>query len=185
MDAPTRIGPGALREARFRAVFADVHEPVRRYTARRTSPALVDDVVSETMLVLWRRLDEAPEGSELPWCYAVARRCLANARRSQARQVRLAQRLAAEPEDATEPAEADGALRSALESLGDDDCDVLTLWAWEELAPREIAVVLGISANAASIRLHRAKRRLKNLLTTGKDRPSAGQTTGEREKRTP
>ena len=39
-----------------------------------------------------------------------------------------------------------------------------SLWAWEELAPREIALVLGVTPNAVSIRLHRAKGRLRELL---------------------
>jgi len=47
----------------------------------------------------------------------------------------------------------------------------LRLWAWEQLSQREIAVVLDISPNAASIRLHRATRRLKDRLAPGKSRP--------------
>jgi RNA polymerase sigma-70 factor (ECF subfamily) len=49
-------------------------------------------------------------------------------------------------------------------SLSAADAEVLRLWAWEELAPREIALVLGITPNAASIRLHRAKARLRARL---------------------
>lgn len=52
---------------------------------------------------------------------------------------------------------------------------MLRLWAWEQLPPREIAVALGISPNAASIRLHRAKKRLRQLLTAGKESGLAGQ----------
>ena len=51
------------------------------------------------------------------------------------------------------------------------------LWAWEELAPREIATVTGLTANAVSIRLHRAKKRLAAEL----DRKIAGRCrTGTR-----
>jgi RNA polymerase sigma-70 factor (ECF subfamily) len=44
------------------------------------------------------------------------------------------------------------------------DAELMRLWAWEELGPAEIAQVVGMSANAVSIRLHRARRKLKSLL---------------------
>ena len=160
-----------MRSDRFERVVAEVYEPLQRYLLRRTDPATADDVLGEALLVLWRRLDDVPDDAPLPWAYAVARRCLANARRSAARQERLTERLAAE-----RPAgEADGEdLGAALAALPEDDRELLRLWAWEQLPPREIATVLGISANAASIRLHRAKKRLKNLLGGGKDPGAAG-----------
>ena len=38
--------------------------------------------------------------------------------------------------------------------------EIVLLWAWEGLPPRDIAVAMGLSANAVSIRLHRVKQRL-------------------------
>jgi RNA polymerase sigma-70 factor (ECF subfamily) len=46
------------------------------------------------------------------------------------------------------------------------------LWAWEGLAPREIATVTGLTPNAVSIRLHKAKKALAAAL--GKTAPHAG-----------
>ena len=51
-----------------------------------------------------------------------------------------------------------------MRGLPAKDLEILRLWAWEDLAPREIALALGISPNAASIRLHRATKRLKERL---------------------
>jgi RNA polymerase sigma-70 factor (ECF subfamily) len=73
----------------------------------------------------------------------------------------------------TAPTEVDPALHEALASLDADDREILRLWAWEQLPPREIAVVLGISANAAAIRVHRAKSRLSTALV-GKKHTRAG-----------
>ena len=57
---------------------------------------------------------------------------------------------------------------AALAGLRRDDAEILRLWAWDELQSPQIAVVLGISSNAAAIRLHRAKSRLKQeLLKSG------------------
>lgn len=157
---------------RFEQLVAAVYEPVQRYLLRRTAPAAADDVLGEVLLVLWRRLEDVPPDNPLPWVYGVARRCLANSRRTAARQQRLVHRLAqVRPDDSTD----DGDVDHALGALPAADREILRLWAWEQLPPRELAVALGISANAASIRLHRAKKRLKKVLTTGKDSGSTRQ----------
>ena len=165
------LPPDAAR-LRFERVVGRVYEPLQRYLLRRTDPATADDVLGDVLLVLWRRLDDVPSGDPLPWAYGVARGCLGNARRSAARQDHLAERIARERP--VEPDGADDRLADALAALPEADRELLRLWAWEQLPPREIAVVLGVSANAATIRLHRAKKRLKALLTTGKDADAAG-----------
>ena len=162
--------PQARRE-RFEAVAAEVVEPVRRYLARRTDHATADDVLADTLLVCWRRIDEVPD-EPLPWAFGVARNCLANAERGARRQHRVAGRVAAmdPPVAATAgPGEeregpVDGAVRDAVAALPAKDAELLRLWAWEQLAPAEIAVVLDITANAASIRLHRAREKLRARL---------------------
>ena len=162
--------PDAARR-RFEQLVAQVYEPLQRFLLRRTDPATADDVLGDVLLVLWRRLDDVPVDSPLPWAYGVARRCLANSRRAAARQEQLVRRMAAE-----RPAGdgGDGRLAEALDLLPENDRELLRLWAWEQLPPREIATVLGVSANAAAIRLHRARKRLRTLLTDGKKGRSAG-----------
>jgi RNA polymerase sigma-70 factor (ECF subfamily) len=162
-----------VRRRRFEDVVAAVYEPVQRYLLRRTDPSSADDVLGDVLLVLWRRLDDVPADAVLPWTYGVARGCLANTRRSAARQERVVQRLAQQPA-VTEP-DADDGLAEALRALPDADRELLRLWAWEQLPPREIALALGISANAVSIRLHRAKQKLKDQLVTRKNGEGSGQ----------
>ena len=60
-------------------------------------------------------------------------------------------------------------LRAALAELADTDREIVLLWAWDGLPPREIAVALGLSANAVSIRLHRVKQRLAERLGRPRD----------------
>ncbi|GAA4941253.1 RNA polymerase sigma factor [Actinoplanes utahensis] len=152
------------RRARFETLAPAVIDAVRRYLARRTDPATADDVLSETLLICWRRLDEMPE-EHLPWAYGVARNCLANAERGHRRQFRLLSRISRlDPPravvDGPVPPEED-----LLKDLRAEDAELLRLWAWEDLTPAAIAVVLGITPNAASIRLHRAKEKLRKHLT--------------------
>jgi RNA polymerase sigma-70 factor (ECF subfamily) len=153
---------------RFEAVYAGARDPLARYLARRAAPDAVEDLFAEVMTVAWRRIRDIPDGAELPWLYGVARRVLANHRRAGGRFGRLLERLAF-VERGMQPAAApapggDADLAAALAELPGADAEILRLWAWEELAPREIAAVLGISPNAVSIRLHRAKERLREAL---------------------
>lgn len=157
--------------------MAAVYEPVQRYLRRRTDPTTADDVLADVLLVLWRRLADVPDEAALAYAYGVARGCLANSRRSAVRQERVVARLAQRhrPDgDVYDPL--DGALEDALAALPEGDRELLRLWAWEQLPPREIALVLGISPNAVSIRLHRARQRVKELLHPRKDGEATGQT---------
>lgn len=158
----------AARRDRFEAVAALVTEPVRRYLARRTDAETADDALAETLLVCWRRLDDVPEGPDaLPWAYAVAKHALSNAERSQRRQRRLAYRITVvdPPSDvAPEEEQADDRVSAALARLRPDEAELIRLWAWEQLGPSEIATVLDLTPNAVSIRLHRARGKLKEIL---------------------
>jgi RNA polymerase sigma-70 factor (ECF subfamily) len=152
------------RRARFEEVARDAVEPLRRFLARRTDPATAEDALAETLLVLWRRYDELPE-AVLPFAYGVARLSLANAERSARRQRRVAGKIATldPPREVPEPV-GDDRLAEAMAELPSGDAEVLRLWAWEQLTPSEIATVLEVTPNAASIRLHRAKEKLRESL---------------------
>ncbi|MGE3587841.1 MAG: RNA polymerase sigma factor [Ilumatobacteraceae bacterium] len=167
------------RRQRFEAVAARVYEPLQRYIARRADPSNADDVLVETLTVLWRRLDDLPADDPLPWSYGVARRCVANAHRSGRRQQQLVVRLASQPAHVGDVAlDGDPELDVALARLSDADRELVRLWAWEGLEPREIAVALDSTPNAISIRLHRVRKRLADELR--KDPMGAGHEMGER-----
>lgn len=156
--------PTPERRARFEAIFAEVYEPLQRYVRRRCGAADADDVVAETLTVVWRRLDEVPHETAVAWTFGVARRVLANQRRSTGRRLRLVDRVRRAHEIIPAHAVDDTDLVEAMDRLATDDREILHLWAWEQLAPREIAVVLDITANAASLRLHRARSRLAEAM---------------------
>jgi RNA polymerase sigma-70 factor (ECF subfamily) len=166
-------GTDGARASRFTTVANDVWMPLQQYLRRRARPDDVDDVAAETLAVMWRRLDDIPDGAELPWCYSIARRCLANHRRGTARRRRLADRLAGRREPplqrGDDPAllvdDADPTLHRALGRLSVDDRELLLLWAWEQLSVGEIAVALGTTPNTASVRLRRARQRLADHLS--------------------
>jgi RNA polymerase sigma-70 factor (ECF subfamily) len=163
------------REKRFRSLAELVAEPVRRYLARRTDPATAAEVLNETLLVCWRRLDEvggpsegSPSDEAVPWAIVVARNLLANAQRAERRRNRLVGKIIAldPPVSVIDDTPRDDAgdtdtVFDALARLRPADAELLRLWAWDGLESPQLATVLGISPNAAAIRLHRAKARLR------------------------
>ena len=166
----------------FEAVASEVYEPLQRYLRRRCRPDDVDDVFNDVLLVVWRRIDDLPDGNPLPWCYGVARRCLANHRRGDGRRLRLVRHIrSAASVEVGEiwTSEADVELHEAIDHLSELDREVIRLWAWERLEPREIAVVLDSTSNAISVRLNRARRQLHHQLAR-KDRVGAGHKRSER-----
>lgn len=176
------------RRERFETVVDDVFDPLQRYIRRRIDADRAEDVLADVLMTVWRRLDDAPDGHVLPWCYSIARRTLANSHRGRRRHLKLVRRLEAEPQPdlAPDPAEAgpDSDLSEALDSLSAEDREVLRLWAWEQLEPREIAPVLQISVNAATLRLSRARSRLADRLTRQDDATSGHESVeGTREQR--
>lgn len=156
------------RRARFQSIADEVFEPLQRFLRRRAVEADAEEAFSETLLVLWRRLDDIPDDAALPWAYGVARRVLANQQRGSRRRQALEDRLAvyATPPPSGDPADgfAHPEVAEALARLPEADREVLVLWAWEDLEPRDIAVVLGTTVNAATLRLSRARKKIAKVL---------------------
>jgi RNA polymerase sigma-70 factor, ECF subfamily len=145
--------------------MCEEHTPaVLAYALRRASRDDAADVVAETFLVAWRRLDDVDEGTALPWLYAVARNVLLSQQRATRRQQAIAERVAAGSPDAEETPSGSPRVLDALAALSEAEREVLMLAAWEELSSSEAAQVLGCSATAYRIRLHRARRRLRERL---------------------
>ena len=161
----TQTDTDQVGRERLEELFRE-HEPmVVAYVRRRVPADAVDDIVAETFLIAWRRLDHIPDPA-LPWLLGVARRVLATQRRGDRRRRSLDARLAAMQSRALPPGrdEADDSAIAVLASLPEKDREALMLTAWEGLSPSEAAIVLGEPAGRFRVRLHRAKRRIKALL---------------------
>lgn len=57
-------------------------------------------------------------------------------------------------------------VNNAINLLSTDDAEIITLFYKNEQTLDEIAVILGIEANTAKVRLHRARTRLKEKMVT-------------------
>jgi RNA polymerase sigma-70 factor (ECF subfamily) len=158
----------AEREEHFRGIFQSEYRHVLAYALRRTGDlAEAQDAVAEVFTVAWRRFADAPaDEATRPWLFAIARRTIANQRRSQRRRLAVRERVRLQPsttrgtEEILDDRQGLRAVLTALARLSPDEQEVLRLAVWENLSHREIGIVLGCSENAAAIRLHRARRRL-------------------------
>lgn len=160
------------REPYFRALYRATYPDLLRFVSRRVHPSHADDVVADTYLVAWRRLDDIPvdPGQARAWLFATARHALLNERRGAQRREALAIRIAEAPEIFRSPApdtervDCRMDLAAAWRQLAPADQEVLALTLWDGLSGPEAAAVLGISAAAYRLRLCRSRRAFRRLL---------------------
>lgn len=152
------------RRARLESLFDDYSRRVLAYALHRgMSFAEAEDVVSETFLVCWRRLDDVPSEA-LPWIFVTARKIMANHRRTRQRQDAVAARIVRDfihvESHCDEPLEskADRLLVwRALAKLGEKDREAIILVAWDGLSNGEAARVMGCTRAAFAVRSSRAR----------------------------
>jgi RNA polymerase sigma factor (sigma-70 family) len=158
---------GTDRRARFEALFAAHYWAVRAYALRRVGASLAEDVLADTFLVAWRRLDHVPDDA-LPWLFGVARRVIANHLRGERRHGELINRLKNVIPSSSAlwepPISVDHELAVVLGSLSEREREALLLVAWDGLDPARAARAAGCTAVAFRARLHRARRRIVALL---------------------
>jgi RNA polymerase sigma-70 factor (ECF subfamily) len=178
------------RRSSFRRLYEAHADRVLAYAMRRIPAHEAADVVAERFLIAWRRLDILPE-DPAPWLFGVARRVVANHRRSLRRREALRTKVegsaGVESRFAPDPAdqvEARMAVRSALRRLSERDREALMLVAWDGLDAAGAASAMGYTPSAFAVRLHRARRRLGHELA--KEQDAAGHIpSGRRVRATP
>lgn len=155
-------------ETAFTELYETHYSPVRHYASACVSAGDVDDIVAETFLVAWRRLDDVPTDWARGWLIGVARNVVRSRQRASRRATAFIDQLTAAP-----TAEAAGvdeqhiagqqvaSLRSAMATLKQSDQELLVLAGPYEFSLEEIAVAFDITANAAGVRVHRARERLR------------------------
>jgi RNA polymerase sigma-70 factor (ECF subfamily) len=155
----------------FSALYDQTNADLLAFLLRRCpTPEDAADCLAETYLVAWSKRDRIPGGSDTrPWLFGVARNVMRRARERQNRFATATNALADEVRaaDALRPdplGQEQERLRDALNDLADIDREIITLIAWDELTPAEVAQVLGLSANVVRVRAHRVRARLRALL---------------------
>ena len=155
-----------MEDDRLRRLATELSPAIANYLRRRLYPlgdGDLDDLVEETFLVIWRRIDDVPPDAELAWSLGVARNVLRNSKRARLRRSAAEARL--RPQGAESSAEAwvlaSASVRAAMRTLSASDRELLLLYHWDGLDVPAIAVALTIIENAANVRLSRAHARLR------------------------
>lgn len=171
--------------ARFRRLYEEHHRAVLAYFLRRTDRDSAYEATEDVFVVAWRKLDAVPDGEmALAWLYTTARNVLANQRRKAARFDRLKHRLIRQlPEPPPEPepqliqSEEHRTALACLAGLSPADQEVLRLAVWEELPHARIGELLGCSAQAVDVRVHRALKRLAKAFDRSVHKRVGGQAS--------
>ncbi len=152
--------------------IAKLHAPLIRRIARsyESNTARADELVQDIHLALWQALPRfRGEASLRTFVARIAHnRAISHVAREarEPRAVELDERLHATdatPEERIAQSDLRAKLEAAVQRLP-VSLKVAATLALEGFAPEEVADVLGIGVSAASVRLHRAKEQLREML---------------------
>jgi RNA polymerase sigma-70 factor, ECF subfamily len=166
----------------FDTLYGTFHPRILRYLARLIGPDQAEDVAQEVFVKISRSLGEFRNEAQLStWIYRIA----TNAALDKVRSAEYRAALRTLPiEGSCESAPADIFIESAevsseqqairgemtdcvrglLNQLPESYRTVLILSDMEGMKDREIAEILDVTAEAAKIRLHRARARLRKIM---------------------
>ncbi len=158
----------ASEQAQFTSTYRELLPAISRYLSRRVPEREVEDLAAQTFEIAWRKRADVVAGEELPWLYRIASFQVANYRRKHQSAVRyLVLSLVPKSAPSAESlAIFDIDLAAAWRTLTAPEQSLLALVVFEGLSVQDAATASEISANAASIRLHRARKKLADQLAT-------------------
>ncbi|GAA2142713.1 sigma-70 family RNA polymerase sigma factor [Kitasatospora kazusensis] len=184
MPAEHPIAPPSRDPAEFAEFYRQQFDTVLGFVTRRTdSVHLAADLTADIFLTALEQADsyDARRGAPVAWLYGISRNVLAAHFRGNVRELnavaRIAGRRMLDDQDVTaiegriDAARAARGLAARHAALSEPLRAVLDLVAVDGLAVREAAKALGISSATARVRLHRARKALREAV------PQAGTTS--------
>jgi RNA polymerase sigma factor (sigma-70 family) len=164
-----RVATGDIRA--FEALYRLYHPRLTRFAStllRR--PDLVEEVVDDTLMAIWRKPDSYSGASKVStWVFAIAYRKALKARHKTDLPVASDdndQRPSGEagPEQRLDQAQTHALLRQAMETLSPDHRAVVDLTYFHGIGYREIAQIMDCPVDTVKTRMFHARRRLKQAL---------------------
>ena len=170
----------------FNYVYATFHSKIRRYLARRVSEAEAEDLTQTVFIRVSQALQNfRGESSLATWIYRIAANVVSDKVRSPSFRYNSEESPTDELTTSSTEApnlwtgevpssidqhlirnEINECIRGVVEKLPKQSCAVIKLSAFEGLKNGEIAEILGTSLETVKIRLHRARVRLKEDLSS-------------------
>lgn len=166
------------RKRDFEALYRIYYPRLQRFLSHQLrQPELVDEVLNDTLMVVWQRADAFAGGSKLStWIFGIAYR---KALKGLSRQDLPQDDSEAEemidpgpgPEQQLGQSELRMRLRQVLSELSADHRAVVELCYFHDMAYTEIAQVVGCAPETVKTRMFYARRRLRGLLADLADHP--------------
>lgn len=163
--------PGAMREL-YQAFSGSVFAVAYRVLGDRS---LAEEAVQQTFLQAWRASDSYDRARDLgPWLHTIARRAAIDLYRRERRHrsERVSDDSVTTLPPSLESTWAAWEVRRALDSLPDDERQVLHATHFQGLTQQETAQRLGLPLGTVKSRSHRAYRRLAEMLAHVKEVPA-------------
>jgi RNA polymerase sigma-70 factor (ECF subfamily) len=154
----------------FELLYRVYYRRLTRFLEQVTHrPQMVEEIVNDTMLVVWRKADTFNHGSRIStWIFAIAYRKALKAIKRAAEPKRVPWDGEAGwtwgPEEELIERESHTRLRRALAGLSAEQRAVVELTYYHGYAYREIAVIVGCPVDTVKTRMFHARRKLKVLL---------------------
>jgi RNA polymerase sigma factor (sigma-70 family) len=155
-------------QERFAELYEELYPRALGYALRRAGPEDARDAVDEAFLIAWRKRTDLPE-AVLPWLLVTVRNTLANQGRRRSHQDVIAAEMARHTGNGVHAAPESAVVErmlvlAALAELPGRDREMLLITVWDGLTGAVAARVVGCSAAAFAVRLHRARRRFAAAL---------------------
>lgn len=163
-----------ITEIPLASILAEVAQPVLRYLERYVgNRAIAEDLQQETLVRIARGIAAFDGRSSVKtWAFAIANRVAADYFRQPERRRQIVE--LDEAMDAIDPGrdiderviedEMNQCVRQVIDSLPDNYRAALILYDLEELSIEQTAEICQCSIANAKVRIHRARRRLKDAL---------------------
>lgn len=164
-----RVASGERRA--FEELYRLYHPRLTRFLSNMLrKPELIEEVLNDTLMVVWRRSDTYNGTSKVStWIFAIAYRTALRARsrldepmEDKDAETRVSEE--AGPEQRLGQRQVQAALLNAMDELSADHRAVVDLTYYHEVGYKEIAEIMACPVDTVKTRMFHARRYLKNVL---------------------
>ena len=158
----------------FEELYRSYYTRLTRFLLRLVNrPQLVEEVLNDTMMVVWEKADSFNGASKLStWIFAIAYRKAMKALRKQDEPIAddaIAERVSADPtpEESFSHGRQRSLLLKAMSELSPDHRAVIDFTYFQEMGYREIASIMECPIDTVKTRMFHARRHLKKRMAGG------------------
>jgi len=155
------------RRSQIEALYRRYASGVGGYVLARTAdPELAEAITARVFTLVVRRFEQC-RGSHAAWLWSIVRNELARHFRSRKRHGELHDRLidgADRPDARAQQTETQQRLHEALKQLPEEEHEIIYMKFFQDMANKEIAAALGMTANHVGVKAYRTLKQLREMM---------------------